>query len=185
MRTHRTRRRCHGFHKSACDRSAPCRHRKSPISHRRRCRPRADPPPATARARAVQPSGSSLAPWIASGLRSGRAKTTPAGIVVVAGYQRCRSESPRRRNAPDRSMTRRPRLTSAVPTSAAAASGSARKTISALSARRSTSSGVTEPSQIRLSAGSARGALVAPEDLAARSPTAGCRASTRRSSWPA
>jgi hypothetical protein len=50
---------------------------------------------------------------------------------------------------------------------------------------RSMSSGVTASSQMRASAGSGRGALVAPDDIAAVSVTAGWRASRRTSSCPA
>ena len=50
---------------------------------------------------------------------------------------------------------------------------------------RSTSSGVTASSQMRASAGIGRGVLVAPDDIAAVSVTAGCRASRRTSSCPA
>ncbi len=57
--------------------------------------------------------------------------------------------------------------------------------MSASVASRSTSSGATVPSQMRASAGSGRGALVAPDDIAAVSVTAGWRASRRTSSWPA
>ena len=82
-------------------------------------------------------------------------------------------------------MTRTPRSSSFGASSAEAASGSARKTMSAAAASRSTSSGVTAPSQMRSSAGSGRGALVAPDDMAAVSVTAGWRARMRTSSWPA
>ena len=47
------------------------------------------------------------------------------------------------------------------------------------------SSGTTVPSQMRASAGSGRGALVAPDDIAVVSVTAGWRASRRTSSCPA
>jgi hypothetical protein len=79
-------------------------------------------------------------------------------------------------------MTRTPRAISTGASSAEAASGSARNTMSASLVRRSTSSGTTSPSQIRASAGRGRGALEAPEDMAAVSETAGWRASTRTSS---
>jgi hypothetical protein len=82
-------------------------------------------------------------------------------------------------------MTRRSRCSSAAPISADAASGSARNTMSALAASRSTSSGVTAPSQMRFSAGRGRGALLAPDDIASVRVTAGCLASRRTSSWPA
>ena len=63
-------------------------------------------------------------------------------------------------------MTRTPRSSSVGASSADAASGSARNTMSASATSRSTSSGTTAPSQMRASAGSGRGALVAPDDIA-------------------
>ena len=44
---------------------------------------------------------------------------------------------------------------------------------------------LTAPSQMRASAGSGRGVLVAPDDIAAVSVTRGCRARMRTSSCPA
>ena len=111
--------------------------------------------------------------------------TVPSGSAAVAGYHFCRSASPRMRKAPDRSMTRTPRSSSFGASSADAASGSARNTTSADATSWSTSSGVTVPFQMRLSAGSGRGALEAPDDMAAVSVTAGWRARMRTSSWPA
>jgi hypothetical protein len=57
--------------------------------------------------------------------------------------------------------------------------------MSASVARRSTSSGTTGSSQIRASAGIARGVLVAAEDIVTVRRTDGCRARMRTSSWPA
>ena len=70
-------------------------------------------------------------------------------------------------------MTRRPRSTSVGASSADAASGSARKMMSASAMSRSTSRGTTVPSQIRAMAGIGRGALAAPDDIAVVSVTAG------------
>ena len=114
-------------------------------------------PSAAARAPAARPSDSS------QGSRRGARRQSPSAAVrtghrrfpsgseAVAGYHRCRSASPRMRNAPERSMTRTPRSSSVGASSADAASGNARKTTSASAARRSTSSGddraVADPCQ--------------------------------------
>ena len=71
------------------------------------------------------------------------------------------------RNAPERSITRTPRSSSVGASSADAASGSARNTTSASAASRSTSSGDDRAVPDRASAGSGRGALEAPDDIAA------------------
>ena len=89
------------------------------------------------------------------------------------------------RNAPDKAMTRAPCSSNFGAISADAPSGSARNTMSAEATRWPISSGVTGWSQIRASAGSGRGVLVAPDDIAAVNATLGCRASSRTSSCPA
>ena len=88
-------------------------------------------------------------------------------------------------------MTRTPASTSAGANSAAAVSGSARNTTWASCASVSAAprtSGVIVPFHTRASAGSLRGAapgaFVDPDDVAAVIRTAGCRASSRSSSWP-
>ncbi len=104
----------------------------------------------------------------------------------VSGYHRPRASSLRRRNAPERSITRAPASTSAGASSAAALSGSARNTTSASRASASgldVSSGVIVPFQMRASAGRRR-AAVAPDEVAAVMVTAGWRASRRSSSCP-
>ena len=82
-------------------------------------------------------------------------------------------------------MTRTPASTRPGASSAAAESGSARKTTSASRASVSGASGVMAPFHRRASAGSRRADAVVPEDIAAVIVTAGCRASSRSSSCPA
>src|SRR5437773_5560714 len=82
-------------------------------------------------------------------------------------------------------MTRTPAPTSAGASSAAAASGSARNTTSASRASVWGASGTIVPFHSRASPGKGRDDPAAcPDDIAEVSATAGCRESSRSSSWP-
>ena len=106
----------------------------------------------------------------------------PAGSALVAGYHWERAASSRILNAPDRSITRTPAVTSGGASSAAALSGTARNATSTSEARRAGLSGSTWPSQILASRGSGRAAESALDDIAISSRTCGCRDSSAKSS---
>ena len=153
-------------------------------------RRRPAPAPA-ARAPAAPPSGSSPGRRRAARLQRGRGRARsgrrpcPRAAPCVAGYQRARTASSRSRKAPDRSMTRTPRASSAGASSADASFGQRQEHDVVASRAARDRSGSISPSQMPASAGRRTAVLAAFCDaIAAVRRTCGCRASRRTSSCP-
>ena len=106
-------------------------------------------------------------------LELGEAVGHAGGQVAGGRVPLDRASSARSRNAPERSTTRAPAASNWGARSADAASGSARKMVSAAATSPATSSGTTSPSQMRARPGRRLGVLVACDPVASVSDAVG------------
>ena len=190
-RTRHTPRRCRDSLKNACDRSASCPAPEipdlasitiSPVEHARlskRFEREQRGCWITARdwrrgARRVWPRGS------ARSVRRPVQRPSP-----VAGYHRSRCAASRRRKAPDRSITRTPRSTSAGARSRPPLQAARERPPRCQSASLSRGERLDHAVPDLASAGSSRGGPSGDEDMAAVTRASGWPASHRSSSWPA
>ena len=127
-------------------------------------------------------------PGVADGRRlelaSGR-RRHPSGSARRRRIPARRAASSRSRNAPERSMTRKPASSSGGAELGRRRLGQRQEHDVCLALTTSRSSGRTSPSQMRASAGRRRGVLVACETSPASASAPGWRASRRTSSCPA